>query len=244
METAVAVRNFSLRRGNFRLKNINLTVHKNEILAIIGKTGSGKTMLLEAISGAYRVKEGQIFISGTDVRSLPIEKRGIGFVYQDFGLFPHMTVYQNISYGLRIRKAAKESIKEKVEHVAQLLSIQHILNCWPATLSGGECQRTALARSLIVNPRLLLLDEPFSALDPVTTDKMHELMLDIHKQFDCTIIFVSHDFKEAQSLAERVGVMIDGELIEVRNYKELFFPYEDERANEFLGINQKERKLQ
>ncbi|SHJ29698.1 ATP-binding cassette domain-containing protein [Parasporobacterium paucivorans] len=244
METAVAVKDFTLRRGSFLLKSINLTVRKNEILAIIGKTGAGKTMLLEAISGAYGEKKGRIFVSGTDVLSVPVEKRGIGFVYQDYGLFPHMTVYQNISYGLRMRKTPKESIKEKVEHIAQLLSIQHILNCWPATLSGGECQRTALARSLIVNPRLLLLDEPFSALDPVTRDKMHELLLDIHQKFNCTIIFVSHDFKEAASLAERVGVMIDGELIEVRNCKDLFLPYEDERANEFLGINQKERRVE
>ena len=224
MTAAVELHNFTLKIDKFILNNISFRVNTKEIVAIIGKTGAGKTLLLESISGAYHVNQGDILLFGKDMLSMPLQERDIGFVYQDFALFPHMTVFDNISYGLKMRKTPKNMIRERVKEIARILSIENILNHWPGTLSGGEKQRTALARALILRPKLILLDEPFSALDPVTKKKMYAMLTDIHQQFGCTIIFVSHDFEEASCLANRVGIMISGELVEIRETKNLFYP--------------------
>ncbi|SEW44762.1 ATP-binding cassette domain-containing protein [[Clostridium] fimetarium] len=236
MDSAVELIDFNIKKGNFSLSEINLKICKNEIFSIIGKTGAGKTLLLESISGVYRKFSGELLICGVNVLSIPVEQRGIGVVYQDYCLFPHMTVFQNISYGLKMSKVPRAIIKDKVYEISQILLIHNILNCYPGTLSGGECQRTALARALIVNPNILLLDEPFSALDPITKEKMYQLIKDIRQKFDCTIIIITHNFQEAVNLSERIGIIIDGKLIEVRENKKLFYPYQDKRANEFLGI--------
>ena len=236
MKKLIDIEKFSVSVGSFSLKNINLQIYENEIFAILGKTGSGKTVLLESIAGFYKSEEGSIKIYDKKVNEIPLENRKIGFVYQDYGLFPHMTVFNNISYGLKIQKINKKTIKSTVKEICKILSIEKILNQYPGTLSGGEKQRTALARSVVLKPKILLMDEPFSALDPTTKLSMYDEIKKIHKIFGCTIIFVTHDFNEAQIMADRIGILKSGELKSVRKSEELFNEYKDEDINEFLGI--------
>jgi ABC-type sugar transport system ATPase subunit len=236
MTPVVEVTNFSLKMCDFELNDISFEIYAREIFAIVGKTGSGKTLLLEAIAGFYTGLKGCVYLNGKAVQEIPLSARRIGFVYQDYGLFPHMSVEQNISYGLKMQKRTKSEITEEVARMAETLSITHILKQYPGTLSGGEKQRTALARALILSPDLLLMDEPFSALDPVTKQTMYHELLKIHKQFQCAIVFVTHDFTEVQKLADRVGIMAGGCLKAVRAADKLFGQYEDDEINKFFGI--------
>ena len=236
MMPIVEVNNFSLRKGTFQLRNISFEIAPDEIFAIVGKSGSGKTLLLESIAGYYAGLNGEVMVKGRAVLDTPLMDRKIGFVYQDFGLFPHMTVKKNIAYGLKMHNKPKKEIEAEVDLMAEILSITHIMEQYPGTLSGGEKQRTALARALVLNPDVLLLDEPFSALDPVTKDMMHDELLKLHYQFGCAILFVTHDFSEAQKLADRIGVMAGGCLKAVRTSDKLFEQYYEDEVNAFLGI--------
>lgn len=231
----VEINNYSVQLGKFKLNQINLNIGEKEIFAVLGRTGSGKTVLLESVAGFYRKFSGKVMIQGIPVIDVPLEKRNIGFVYQDFGLFPHMTVFDNITYGLKIRKIDKGVQKERVDKMAEILSIGHILKQYPGTLSGGERQRTALARALILNPQLLLMDEPFSSLDPATKENMYDQINKIHEVFGCTILFVTHDFYEAQRMADRIGIMVNGRLKAIRKSADLFERCQDEEINQFLG---------
>lgn len=232
--TMVEIKNYSIQLGSFQLNNINLSISEKEIFAVLGRTGSGKTVLLESVAGFYRKFSGDVCIRGRSVVEIPLEKRQIGFVYQDFGLFNHMSVYENITYGLKIQRKDKAYKKEMADKMAEILSIGHILNQYPGTLSGGERQRTALARALILNPKLLLMDEPFSSLDPSTKEMMYQQIKKIHKIFGCTILFVTHDFNEAQRMADRIGIMVKGELRGIRNSADLFEDSQDQEINQFL----------
>ncbi len=231
----IKVCHFSVKRGSFILKPLSLTIEKGEIFAILGRTGSGKTVLLEAMGGMFPGDSGQILYNGVDVMELAPSERSLGFVYQDRGLFPHMKVIENIAYGLKMHKYPKERRKKRVEELLELLSISHIRNQYPGTLSGGECQRTALARALALEPEVLLLDEPFSALDPSTKRILYQEIQDIHDRFPCTIVFVTHDFTEAQLLADRVGILLDGELLVVTKGTDLMQDRYCDKVELFLG---------
>lgn len=241
MNELIEIDNFSMKIGSFKLKNINLQVYENEVFAILGKTGSGKTILLESIAGFYKGSEGNIKINKENVIDIPVQNRKIGFVYQDFGLFPHMDVFENIAYSLKIKKIDKKIIIKNVNEISEILSIKNILNQYPGTISGGEKQRTALARSLVLKPKILLMDEPFSALDPTTKEKMYSEIIKIKKIFGCTIIFVTHDFNEAKRIADRIGIILDGELKFIRKSDDLFKIYNDKKINDFLGIREENR---
>ncbi len=235
MAGKIQIEKFSVARGNFRLKNIDLEIKSGEIFAILGRTGAGKTVLLETIIGMYAGEVGQVLIDGKNVREISIEDRKIGFVYQDYQLFPHMKVFDNITYGLKMHRKTKKEQAEQAENLMQLLGISYIKDQYPCTLSGGECQRVALARTLALKPSILLLDEPFCALDPATKQKMYEEILKIHKKFHCTIVFVTHDFKEAQLLANRVGILLNGELKAIVNSDDLLTSTYEREVEEFLG---------
>lgn len=232
---AIESKALEIQRGTFKLGPVDLSIKEGEIFAILGRTGSGKTVLLETLAGFYQEQyAGDIYLFGKNAEELPPDMRDMGFVYQDSGLFPHMTVEQNISYGLRMHHTDAKSISEKLDYITELLSISKIRKQYPATISGGERQRTALARALVLNPKILLLDEPFSALDPATRQKMYEEMRRIHEQFKCTIVFVTHDFGEAQNLAHRIGIMLYGQLKAVVEADLLFETEYDESVREFL----------
>lgn len=231
----IEIRNFTVRRGEFVLQPVSLTIREGEIFALLGRTGSGKTVLLEAIAGMFPGDKGEVLYDGVNVMEIPPCKRKMGIVYQNDGLFPHMKVEDNISYGLRMHGYSKQERKQTAEELMDMLSISHIRNQYPGTLSGGEKQRTALARALALRPELLLLDEPFSALDPATKEVLYKNIMEIHRLFGCTIIFVTHDFKEAELLSSEVGILLEGELLEVTEGKQLLKGSYSRKIEEFLG---------
>lgn len=231
----LSIENLSIKLGEFELKSLDLNLDQGDYAVVIGPTGSGKSILLECIIGFFNPKKGKIILDGRDiVNDLP-EKRGIGIVYQDYALLPHLTVFQNIAYGLR--KVEKNSIKEKVADIAASLKIEHLLDRKPATLSGGEQQRTALARSLVVNPRLLLMDEPFSALDPTTRREIRQLLCDVIDKKCTTVIHVTHDMKDLWTLADKTAILKKGQIIQFGTVKELFERPANKFVADFMGAS-------
>ena len=236
MAGRIDISNLRVTRGEFTLEVDELSINEREIFAILGTTGSGKTVLMESIAGAFPIDGGSILLDGKDIGSLPIQQRHLGILYQDYALFPHMTVHDNIAYGLKRAKPRPSDIDDQVNAMLSMFNIEYLANRYPGVISGGESQRAALARALIMHPEILILDEPFSALDPTTKRQMYEMLRDVHERFACTIVFVTHDFHEAQTLADRVGIILDGKLRCIVDADCLF---DDEHAPEvkrFLGM--------
>lgn len=235
-EPVLQLNDVTLRRGNFSLEGVNLALAEGEILALLGRTGAGKTLLLETAAGFCPPSGGQVLFQGREVGSIPLHRRNIGYLYQEYSLFPHLTAAQNIGYGLRMRRMRREEIRCQVEQLAGRFGLERVLNQYPGTLSGGEQQRVALARALALRPALLLLDEPFAALDPVTKRQLYGLLRQVRQEFGCAVLFVTHDFAEAQGLADRVGVLAGGELCGIVPAKELYSAAWPAPAREFLGL--------
>ncbi len=231
----IEMRDYSLDLGEFALKNVNVEIKNGEIFSVIGVTGSGKSVLLEALAGLHPEHSGIVLYDGKNIDEVGVGDRRIGFVYQDYSLFPHMTVYENIEFGLKMHKMERSQRENMINNMMDELHISHLAHRYPQTLSGGEKQRVALARALVLAPEVLFMDEPFSALDPNTRKDMYALMRRIHDKFKCTIVFVTHNFDEAQELADRIAIMIDGELRAVCKADELFQNHEDKEVREFLG---------
>ena len=216
----IKVEGLRVRLGDFELSEVNFEVGRGEYFVILGPTGAGKTVLLEAIAGLLPLKEGRIFINGREATRLPPERRKVGFVFQDYMLFPHLSVRDNIAFGLKGRR--REEARRRVEELAELLEIKHLLSRKPQTLSGGEKQKVALARALAPKPEILLLDEPLSALDPKTREGLARELLRIHKKLGLTTLHVTHDFEEALALGERVAVMREGRIVQIGTPEEIF----------------------
>lgn len=233
---ALSIRGLHVERGTFALDVDELDIRGGEVFAILGRTGSGKTVLLETVAGAFEPQRGRVELDGVDLRRVPVRERGLGVVYQDQALFPHMTVARNIGYGLRMRRLPADEVDRRVGEMLELFGIAHIADKRPGVISGGEAQRTALARALVLEPEVLLLDEPFSALDPTTKESMYATVEKVHRRFGSTIVFVTHDFHEAMRLADRVGVVLGGRLRTVVPADELFARDHDADVREFLGI--------
>ncbi len=218
----IEIKNLTVDLGDFVLKDASLKVEEGEYFIILGPTGAGKTVLLETIAGLYPAKSGQVFLDDQDITNLEPEKRGIAFVYQDHVLFPHLSVWNNIVFGLKRRKKSKEEIRETANWIIDLLKISHLVKRKPATLSGGEKQKVALARALVIRPRALLLDEPLSALDPETKETVQRELRRIHDQLGLTIIHVTHDFEEAVSMGDRIAVIGEGRIVQIGTAQEVF----------------------
>ena len=230
------VRALSLSLGEFSLDGVDLTVGAGEYLIILGPTGAGKTILLETIAGIYAPASGTISLDGREITRTDPKDRGIGMVYQDYMLFPHLTVGENIGFGLRQQKIEPDRIKERVSETANLLGIGHLLDRTPLTLSGGEQQRAAIARALVLRPRVLLLDEPLSALDAVTRDRLRRELKAVHRAMGTTIIHITHHFEDIFALADRVAVMQDGKIVQAGTPDEVFRQPATEFVAAFTGM--------
>jgi molybdopterin-binding protein len=217
----ISLQDLNVDLGEFTLKDINLDVRAGEYFILLGPTGAGKTVLLEAIAGLHPVLKGTISVDGKEVTRVKPEKRGVGIVYQDQMLFPHLSVERNIAFGLKATKCPKQEVKPRIDDAVALLGIGHLLHREPKTLSGGEKQKVALARALVTRPTVLLLDEPLSALDPHTTERMQHELAELHRRLKITIIHVTHDFEEAEALGDRVAVLNDGRIAQVGRPKEV-----------------------
>jgi len=220
--------------GEFRLRDINLTVNEGEYLVLLGPTGAGKTVLIEYIAGIYNPNKGSIKVDGEDITSLFMEERNIGYVPQDYALFPNLTVQKNISYGLEARRMQREEMDSIVSEMIARLEIDYIKHRMPLYLSGGEKQRVALGRALATKPKVLLLDEPLSALDENLRTEMARELRQIQRDVNGTFIHVCHNFEEASDVADRVAIMNNGRIIQVGTLKEIMECPKNEFVARFL----------
>jgi 2-aminoethylphosphonate transport system ATP-binding protein len=223
-------------RGAVVLKPLTLSVAAGEILAMIGPSGSGKTTALRAVAGFVRPASGRILIGGTDVTNLPPYERGLAMVVQNYALFPHMRVFENVAFGLNARRAPRELVAERVAESLRVVDMSQYTQRYPRELSGGQQQRVAIARALAVRPRVLLLDEPLSALDAQIRRSMVEEIAKLHADLpELTILYVTHDQSEALTLADRIAILKDGDLCAIGKTGELYRRPPNRFAAEFLG---------
>ena len=232
----ITLERISYSLPDFSIRDVSLDIAENEYFVLLGPTGAGKTLLLELIAGFHIPDEGRILLNGVDVTQEPPEKRQIGFVYQDYSLFPHMTVEENIAFGLKVRGLPKKEIERKVEEMKELVGISNLGSRYPSTLSGGEQQRVSVARALAVDPTVLLLDEPLSALAPKTQAAIRTELRRIHNARAVTTVHVTHNQTEAMVLADRIGLLMNGSIAQVGSPEDLFTRPMNERIAGFVGV--------
>ncbi len=229
------LKNISKNYKQFSLKRVNLKVENGDYFVLLGNSGSGKSLLLELIAGLIHPKEGEIFLNGKNLTNMSIQERKLGLVFQDFALFPHKTVQENILYSLNISGVGKAEKRTKLNDIAANMNIRHLLDRMPGTLSGGESQRVALARTLIKEPDVLLLDEPLSSLDVQLRSGLRTLLKNINKNGQ-TIIHVTHDYDEAIALGNKVAVIDNGKIIQSGTIQSVFRKPESEFVANFVGV--------
>ena len=218
----IQVRNVSLSLGEFAVHDASLEVAEGEYFVLLGPTGAGKTVLLECVAGLHRPENGEILVDGKSVRGMPPEERGLGYLPQDYALFPHLDVAQNMAFGLRLRRRPQSEIDKRVGELAELLGVTHLLKRSTLTLSGGEQQRVALARAVAIEPKVLLLDEPLSALDEQTRENLCVELRRVHDELGTTTMHVSHNFEETLAVADRIGIISDGRMRQVGTVEDVF----------------------
>jgi len=223
------------RFGDFKL-DVSLEIHDSEFLTLLGPSGCGKTTVLRIIAGLENQDSGCLYFNDK-LMDLPIEKRNIGLVFQDYALFPHLNVFENIAFGLRVRKYTKKEIKERVEELLDLVRLNTYEKRRIQDLSGGEQQRVALARALAISPDLLLLDEPLSYLDAKLRISLREELKKIQKKLGITTLYVTHDQEEALSLSDRIAVMFDGKIYQVDAPENIYHHPKNKYVAEFMGWN-------
>lgn len=225
--------------NNVILDDISLQIKKGEIVSILGPSGSGKTTLLNLILGITDISSGKIIYDGEDITIVPLEKRGFNIVFQDYALFPNLTAYENIVYGLRNKPGI--STEQDVQDFIHLLGLEEHLNKRISQLSGGQKQRVALARTMVMKPKILLLDEPLSALDGVIKESIKSKIKEIAREFSLTTIIVTHDPEEALTLSDKVLIINDGEIAQYGTPKEIIQQPADDFVENFI-LNQLEIK--
>jgi sulfate transport system ATP-binding protein len=228
---SISVSNVSKRFGTFTaLDGVSASVEAGSLTALLGPSGSGKSTLLRVIAGLERPDSGTVSIAGLDVTGRPPQERGVGFVFQHYAAFKHMTVHDNVAFGLSIRKRAKAKIEERVGELLELVQLEGLAKRYPAQLSGGQRQRMGLARALAVDPEVLLLDEPFGALDARVRQELRAWLRRLHDETHTTTVIVTHDQEEAMEVADEVVVMNHGRIEQVAGPVELY----ERPANEFV----------
>jgi len=227
----IVVENVSKNFGDFvALENVSLEVPSGSLTALLGPSGGGKSTLLRVIAGLEEPDKGTVILDGQDLTASPARERGVGFVFQHYAAFKHMTVRDNVAYGLKIRKRPKDEIKGRVKELLDLVHLGGFADRYPAQLSGGQRQRMALARALAVEPQVLLLDEPFGALDARVREELRAWLRHLHDEVHVTTIFVTHDQEEALEISEQVVVINEGRVEQSAAPSEVY----DHPANEFV----------
>jgi sulfate transport system ATP-binding protein len=228
---SIVIEGASKRFGDFQaLDDVSLTVPDGSLTALLGPSGSGKSTLLRIIAGLEEPDAGTVLISGENATAKPAQKRGVGFVFQHYAAFKHMTVFENVAFGLKIRRWKRPQTRERVHELLDLVQLPGLADRYPSQLSGGQRQRMALARALAVEPRVLLLDEPFGALDAKVRKDLRVWLRRLHDEVHVTTIFVTHDQEEAMDIAKQLVVMKDGRIEQTGSATELY----EKPANEFV----------
>ena len=228
---AIEARNVSKCFGDFTaLDDVSVEVESGSLTALLGPSGSGKSTLLRVIAGLEQPDAGEVFISGEEATGVSPQKRGVGFVFQHYAAFKHMTVWDNVAFGLAIRKRPKAEIKQRVGELLDLVQLSGLAKRYPAQLSGGQRQRMALARALAVEPKVLLLDEPFGALDARVRKELRAWLRRLHDEVHVTTIFVTHDQEEAMEIADQIVLMNEGRVEQVGGARDLY----ERPANKFV----------
>jgi sulfate/thiosulfate transport system ATP-binding protein len=227
----ITVRDISKRFGDFvALEDVSVQAPTGSLTALLGPSGSGKSTLLRVIAGLEKQDDGEIFIFDEEKTRVPPQKRGVGFVFQHYAAFKHMTVFENVAFGLKIRKRKKVEIRHRVRELLELVQLDGFSDRYPAQLSGGQRQRMALARALAVEPEVLLLDEPFGALDARVRQELRAWLRRLHEEIEVTTILVTHDQEEAMELADRIVLMNHGKIEQIGSPQDLY----ENPANEFV----------
>jgi sulfate/thiosulfate transport system ATP-binding protein len=228
---AIEAHSVTKRFGDFvAVEDVSISVPTGSLTALLGPSGSGKSTLLRVISGLEQPDDGRVVIEGNDVTGLPPQRRGIGFVFQHYAAFKHMTVRKNVAFGLEIRRRPRAEIAKRVDELLELVQLTGLAKRYPAQLSGGQRQRMALARALAVEPTVLLLDEPFGALDARVRKELRAWLRRLHEEVHVTTIFVTHDQEEAMEIADQIVLMNQGRIEQVGGARDLY----EQPANEFV----------
>jgi sulfate/thiosulfate transport system ATP-binding protein len=228
---SIEVSHVGKRFGDFvALDDVTVSIPTGQLTALLGPSGGGKSTLLRIIAGLDHADEGTVEIAGTDATFLPPQKRNVGFVFQHYAAFKHMTVRRNVSFGLEIRRRPKNEIRRRVDELLELVHLKQFADRLPSQLSGGQRQRMALARALAVEPTVLLLDEPFGALDAKVRKELRDWLRRLHDEVHVTTVFVTHDQEEALEVADEIVVINDGRIEQIGSPDELY----DDPANEFV----------
>jgi sulfate transport system ATP-binding protein len=227
----IEIRDINKNFGNFvALQDVSLSIPTGQLTALLGPSGGGKSTLLRIIAGLEAADSGTVVIDGADATGLPAQKRNVGFVFQHYAAFKHMTVAKNVAFGLEIRKRPKDEVADKVEELLALVHLTQFGHRLPSQLSGGQRQRMALARALAIEPTVLLLDEPFGALDAKVRKELREWLRRLHDEVHVTTVFVTHDQEEALEVADSLVVINDGRIEQIGSPDDLY----DRPANEFV----------
>jgi len=221
-------------KGQAILENLNLQVETGEFHVMLGLSGCGKTTLLSIIAGLIKQDGGTVYLNDKNVNDLPPGKRSIGFTFQDYALFPHLTVFENVAFGPRAGSMEERMVTEKVEYYLKKVNLENENEKFPHQLSGGQKQRVALARTLVNEPEILLMDEPMSSLDPFTKEKITEELKNIQNETGVTIIYVTHNQKEAMALGSRISVLNHGIIEQIDTPKRLFYNPKTEFVENFM----------
>lgn len=217
------------------LKSIDIDIQKNEFICLLGPSGCGKTTLLRILAGLEQPSSGRIVVNDRDVTTLPPAKRNFGMMFQSYALFPNLTAWQNIAYGLQSKKMSKKDIEDKVREVLALIDLEHVRDKYPSQLSGGQQQRVALARAIALSPDFLLLDEPLSALDAKVRLKLRRELRSLHEKIGITTIMVTHDQEEALTMADRIVVMNNAEVVQIGSPEEIYEKPNSPFVADFVG---------
>jgi sulfate transport system ATP-binding protein len=234
---SIELKNVSKHFGQVpAVDDVSFTVTEGELVALLGPSGSGKTTVLRLIAGLETPDSGGIFVRGDQVNALPVQKRNIGFVFQSYALFQHMTVLGNIAFGLKIKKWPSERIKARVQDMAGLLDLHGLLERYPHQLSGGQRQRVAIGRALAPGPNVLLLDEPFAAVDAQIRQELRQWLVRVHQDLKLTIVFVTHDQEEAMEVADRIIIFSKGRVEQIGAPQEVYEKPTNEFVARFVGV--------